>query len=115
MQGVSSTTVMGARVQLRQQEEYSSFLLLVYGIHDCFPMLSACFLFYVKRQVPAVSSTAVKGAQVHLMQQEEYMTVSLYLFANSRLCGKTCRVHRSWVHENSFVSKRCTVMFPYVV
>jgi hypothetical protein len=40
-------------------------------------MFSACFLFSVKRQVPAVSSTAVKGAQVHLMQQEEYMTVSL--------------------------------------
>jgi hypothetical protein len=47
------------------------------GAQECFPMFSACFLFSVKRQVPAVSSTAVKGAQVHLMQQEEYMTVSL--------------------------------------
>ena len=50
------------------------------GAQECFPMFSACFLFSVKRQVPAISSTAVKGAQVHLMQQEEYMSVKRQVF-----------------------------------
>jgi hypothetical protein len=77
VQGVSSTTVMGARVQLRQQEEYSSFLLLVYGIHDCFPMLSACFLLLANGHVPARSITAVKGARVQLRYELGHRSVSL--------------------------------------
>jgi hypothetical protein len=52
----------------------------------CFPVFSACCLFFGKGHVPAGSSTAVKGARVHLRQKEEYMTVSLYLPANYRLC-----------------------------
>jgi hypothetical protein len=88
VQGVSSTTVMGARVQLRQQEEYSSFLLLVYRIHDCFPMFSAYFLLSGNGHDPAGSSTAVKGARVQLRQQEEYTTVSLYLSAYIGFCKK---------------------------
>jgi hypothetical protein len=81
-------------------------------------MFSACFLFSVKRQVPAVSSTAVKGAQVHLMQQEEYMTVSLKKKSNCGFCGKVHvhegaaslarGVHLGMLHEYSLSSKRNT-------
>ena len=107
----SSTAVKGARVQLRQQEEYMTFYMLVCkfwvlhegtgvrcveysgdgctstasiarGVQEFFPMFYACFLFTGKGQVPAGSSTAVKGAQIPLGQKEEYMTVSICLSVN---------------------------------
>jgi hypothetical protein len=63
------------RVHLGHQEEYMS-------------VSSSCFLFTVKRHVPAGSSTVGNVARVQLKQQEDNMTVSLYLSSNFGFCKK---------------------------
>jgi hypothetical protein len=49
------------------------------GVHDCFYMISASFVFSGKGQVLEGSSTVVNDARVHISHQQEYI-VFIHVF-----------------------------------